>query len=41
MVFDGLVRCGCLEALDCREAMDLLEDLHLGPIVERKAKDFS
>jgi hypothetical protein len=33
MVFDGLTHPGTLEALACREALDLASDLLLGPIL--------
>ncbi|KAK1698829.1 hypothetical protein QYE76_015526 [Lolium multiflorum] len=32
LVIDGLVNPVCLEAIACREALDLAEDLNLGPI---------
>jgi hypothetical protein len=32
LVIDGLVHPGCLEAIACREALDLALDLNLGPI---------
>jgi ribonuclease HI len=33
VVFEGITHPGCLEAMACREALALLDDLHEGPVV--------